>query len=68
MKIGPHLKFCGVSPQLCNMFHKLLDYYSKYQNDDVKHSDAVRGEEIELVFELTASFMKHIIRVSAEPS
>jgi hypothetical protein len=46
------------------MFMKLLDYYTKYQNTHVKHDDAVVEEEIEFLFEITASFMKHLIRLN----
>ena len=46
------------------MFLKLIDYYCKYQNFYVKHDDAVIEEEIEFIFEITSSFMKHIVRMS----
>ena len=46
------------------MFQKLVDYYSKYQNSYVKHDDKVIEEEIEFMFELTSSFMKHLIRIN----
>lgn len=62
--LGPFLKGKGGSPELTNMFQKLLDYYSKYQNSYVKHDDAVIEEEIEFVFEITASFMKHLVRLN----
>lgn len=63
--LGAFLKEKGGSPELTNMFTKLLDYYSKYQNTYVKHDDAVVEEEIEFLFEITASFMKHLIRLKA---
>lgn len=47
------------------MLEKLIDYYSKYQNTYVKHDDAVPTEEVELVLELTSSFMKHLARMHA---
>lgn len=62
--LGPHLKGVGLSSLLVNMLRTLLDYYTKYQNAFVKHEDAVKAAEVELIFELTASFMKHIARVS----
>ena len=37
--IGPRLKNRGSSPQFTNMLLKLIEYYSKYQNDHVKHDD-----------------------------
>jgi len=62
--IGARLKERGSSPQFNNMFQRLLDYYAKYQNDHVKHDDKLPEAEIEFIFELTASFMKHIVRVA----
>lgn len=63
--LGQFLKDKGGSPELTNMFLKLLDYYTKYQNTYVKHNDGVIEEEIELIFEITASFMKHLVRLDA---
>lgn len=62
--IGARLKERGGSPQFTNMFQKLLEYYCKYQNDHVKHDDKLPEVEIEFIFELTASFMKHVVRVA----
>ena len=64
--IGVHIKTCGGSPELANMFVKLIDYYSKYHNTYVKHDDGVIEEEIEFVLEISSSFMKHIVRLSAK--
>lgn len=61
--VGSRLKERGASPQFINMFQKLLDLYCKYQNDYVKHDDNLPDEEVEFIFEITASFMKHIVRV-----
>lgn len=63
--VGQFVKDNGGSPQLANMFEKLVDYYTKYQNTYVKHDDAVIAAEIEFIFELTASFMKHLLRLSS---
>jgi hypothetical protein len=62
--LGDHLKTKGGSKELTNMFVKLVDYYCKYQNSYVKHDDSVIEEEIEFIFEITSSFMKHIVRLS----
>lgn len=64
--VGQFVKGNGGSPQLANMFQKLVDYYANYQNTYVKHDDAVVAAEIEFVFELTASFMKHLLRLSSK--
>lgn len=62
--IGTFVRDRGGSPELANMFQKLVDYFSKYENTYVKHDDAVIIAEVEFVFELTSSFMKHFIRLS----
>lgn len=63
--LGLFLKTRGGSSQLSNMFVKLIDYYCNYHNTYVKHDDAVIEEEVEFIFELTASFMKHFVRLSS---
>lgn len=62
-EVGRYLKHRGGSAELANMLEKLIDYYSKYQNTYVKHDDAVPVTESEFVIEITACFMKHLIRV-----
>lgn len=61
--IGGYIKQRGGSKELTNMFVKLLDYYAGYNNTYVKHDDAVIEEEIEFIFEITSSFMKHLVRL-----
>lgn len=60
---GRYIKQRGGSAELANMFEKLIDYYSKYQNTYVKHDDAVPLSEAEFVIEVTACFMKHLLRI-----
>lgn len=62
--LGTFIKQRGGSSELVNMFVKLIDYYTKYQNSYVKHDNAVIEEEVEFMFELTSSFMKHLVRLS----
>jgi hypothetical protein len=62
--VGAFVSERGGSRELANMFQKLVEYFSKYQNSYVKHDDAVIASEVEFVFELTSSFMKHFIRLS----
>ena len=61
--IGSFIKSKGGSKEFSNMFRLLVDYYSKYQNSFVKHNDAVIEEEVEFIFEMTSSFMKHLIKL-----
>jgi hypothetical protein len=51
------------SKELNNMFLKLIDYFSKYQNTYVKHNDNVNENEIEIIIEIASSFMKFIIKI-----
>jgi hypothetical protein len=62
--LGAYIGSKDGSPELANMFVRLIDYYAKYNNTYVKHSDAVIEEEIEFIFEITSSFMKHLIRLT----
>ena len=60
--LGLYLKDKGCSKELVNMFQRLVDYYTKYQNTYIKHNDAVVESEIEIIFEMTCSFMRFLIR------
>ena len=62
-EIGLFIKDRKGSKELSNMFVKLIDYYAKYQNTYVKHDDAVIETEIEIIFEITSSFMKFLLRI-----
>ena len=64
--VGEYIRKRGGSKELANMFVKLVDYYSSYQNSYVKHDDSVIEEEIEFIFEITSSFMKHLIRLDTK--
>jgi hypothetical protein len=64
--VGGYIKDNGGSKELANMFVKLVEYYANYHNSYVKHDDAIIEEEIEFIFEITSSFMKHLIRLNVE--
>jgi hypothetical protein len=59
--IGKYLKDSGVSAEVRNMFVKVIEYYAKYQNEYVKHNDAVKQTEIELMINLTSSMIYFIV-------
>ena len=61
--IGTFIKNRNCSKVLSNMFIKLIDYYAKYQNTYIKHDDSVLENEVEIIFEITCSFMKFLIRI-----
>jgi hypothetical protein len=61
-KIGTFLKNRGASTELRNMFITIINYYSKYQNNYVKHNDLVKQNEIELIVNLTGAFISFLIK------
>jgi hypothetical protein len=61
--VGQFVNKHGGSKHFSNMFRQLLDYYSKYNNTFIKHDDAVIEEEVEFIFEMTSSFMKHLVKL-----
>lgn len=61
--LGTFIKKNNGSKELANMFQKLVEYFTKYQNSYIKHDDQVIEEEIEFILEITSSFMKHFIRM-----
>lgn len=61
--VGQFIDSAGGSTHLGFMFVKLLEGYAKYQNENVKHNDAVTEEELEFMIEITATFMKHLVRL-----
>ncbi len=62
-ELGSFIKQHNGSKELNNMFVKIIDYYSKYQDTYIKHNDSVRDTEIEIIFEITCSMMKYLIRI-----
>lgn len=56
------LKTVETTNELRNMIRLLIDYYTKYQNELVKHNSSVSESEVEIIFELTSSIMKFLIR------
>jgi uncharacterized tellurite resistance protein B-like protein len=59
--ITEFLKNKGVSPQIANLLWTLIDYYSKYQNEHVKHNDKVNPSDINFILDLTTSFIKQLL-------
>jgi hypothetical protein len=63
-ELGKYISDRKGSKELNNMFLKLIDYFSKYQNTYVKHHDNVNENEIEIIIEIASSFMKYIVRIN----
>ena len=62
-EIGSVLKTSGASVELRNMVQLVIKYYIDFQNNHVKHNDAVNGNEIEYIIELTSVVMKFLIKI-----
>lgn len=60
-ELGKKLSEYGTPKEIRNMFSKLIDYYSAYQNDYVKHDDLVDKNDVEFVVEMTSVMMKYLI-------
>lgn len=61
--IGVFLKDRGSSAEVRNMLTTLINHYSQYQNNYVKHNDSVIKKEIELIVNLTSTFISFIIKI-----
>jgi len=51
----------GVTPEIANLFWQLIDHYTKYQNNNVKHNDKVNPDDVDLILQLTTAFVNRII-------
>lgn len=64
--IGELLKSSGASVELRNMVQQVIKYYTDFQNNHVKHNDAVNSNEIEYIIELTSVVMKFLIKAKGD--
>lgn len=60
-ELGSYLKAHGIAPEIANSYWQLVNLYSKFQNDRVKHGDKVLGKEVELVLYLTGTFIRFLV-------
>ncbi len=59
--IGGILKGANLSVEYRNLLITLIDYYTKYQNNHVKHDDNINPYEVSFVVEFTCILMKQMI-------
>lgn len=62
-EIGKILKEKGINIEISNMYIKLFDYYTAYQNNNVKHAEKCSYIEIEFIIYLTGSFMRLLVSI-----
>nr|WP_321292695.1 hypothetical protein [uncultured Trichococcus sp.] len=67
-ELGRLLKSSGITPELRNTITTLIDYYTKFQNQHIKHTREIVTNEIEaeVIIELTSILMKFIIKNHVE--
>lgn len=58
--LGSFLKENNISNEISNLFMTVTDYYSKFQNNNAKHSDNVNRNEIEFILYLTGTIMRFL--------
>jgi hypothetical protein len=59
--LSEYLEQKNVPKELNNMYWKLIDYYTKYQNNYAKHDDKVDSSEIEFIIYLTGIFIRFLM-------
>lgn len=60
-EIGKYQKQKGLSPTINNMFYHLLNCYSDYQNNNVKHGNNIASQEVEFILNITSTFINFLI-------
>ena len=60
-ELGKHLKEKGMSTELRTMFTRLIDGYTSYNNNKVKHDDKIDESEIEFLIYTTGAFMRLLL-------
>ena len=60
-ELGKFLKEKGVSAELRNMFTSLINGYTSFNNNNVKHDDKINESEIEFVIYTTGAFLRLLI-------
>jgi len=61
VELGKYLKTQEISSEISNLYWQVLDYYSKYQNNKVKHSDKANPKEVEFILYLTGTMMRLLL-------
>lgn len=54
----------GLNKQVTNLYEKLIQMYSDYQNNVVKHNEKFSFDEIEFMIYLTGTFIRLILQLN----
>jgi hypothetical protein len=60
---GKFLESKSIAVEIRNMYGKLFDLYTKYNNNNVKHDDKCADTEVEFCIYLTGSFIRFLIKL-----
>lgn len=61
--VGKFFKNNNISTTISNMYIKLFDLYTVYNNDNAKHGDNITEQEIDYLIYLTGSFIRLILQI-----
>lgn len=63
-ELGNYLEKKGISVELRNLFVQIINLYTRFQNENVKHNNMVNETEVEFIIEQTSILMKLLMKVS----
>ena len=61
--IGRYFKENNISIEISNMYIKLMDLYTKFNNNNAKHNDKIKEIEIDYMIYLTGNFIRLIVLI-----
>lgn len=64
-ELGKFIVKKGGTKDFSNIFYQLLNHYSNYQNNRIKHNENIAEAEITFIFELTTVFMRQLVRLNS---
>jgi hypothetical protein len=65
--ISEYQELHGIGKQIRNTFQKVLEYYTRFQNDRVKHDvDLNNVHEVEFIFGLTMIFIRMLVKSNSK--
>lgn len=59
--LGAYLKDKDTSPEIAQLYWKVVDFYCKYQNDKAKHGDNAKPDEVEFMLYQTGAMMRFLL-------
>lgn len=61
--LGKKLHECGISKEIRDMYATIFSFYSRYNNQNVKHDDKCASVETEYIIYLTGTFIRFLIQI-----